>query len=305
MALRASHNLPILPGARARALLLLHNPDATIHDFVQVFSADPALTVSALAAANSAASAPVRPIASVREAVVRIGAEEARHIAVSSLMRAQFDVRLDESWIEVGAFWEHCVVTGLVTEYLVDTAARGAVGPGVSFTAGFLHDLGRLALVSENPFRYRRVIDLAKAGASVGAAERRIFGATHLVAGERLARRWGLPEEIATAAEGHHGREGSSMAVAVGGFTPGQADELRRAMGAWRKRGGVFLRRAILLFIGFQVLLFLASVIGYFTFLPAFAQSPQDRYRLPIDVLLFMFAVFGLTSLLRNLRLRD
>ena len=44
--------------------------------------------------------------------------------------------------------------------------------------------------------------------------------------------------------------------------------------------------------------LFLASVIAYFTFLPAFAQSPQDRYRLPIDGLLFMFAVFGLTRLL-------
>lgn len=211
MAFRSSHDLPILPGARARAMLLLHNPDATIQDFVQVFTADPALTVSALAAANSAASAPVRPIASVREAVVRIGAEEARHIAVSSLMRSQFDARLEESWIEVGAFWEHCVVTGLLTEYLAGHAA----GPGVSFTAGFLHDLGRLVLVSENPFRYRRVIDLAKAGASIGAAERRILGATHLVTGERLARRWSLPEAIAIAAAGHHDREGPPIAVAV------------------------------------------------------------------------------------------
>ena len=50
--------------------------------------------------------------------------------------------------------------------------------------------------------------------------------------------------------------------------------------------------------------LFLASVIGYFTFLPAFAQSPQDRYRLPIDGLLFMFAVLGLTRLFGQLRLR-
>ena len=57
MPLRSSQELPMLPGARARALLLLHNPDATILDFVQVFSADPALAVSALAAANSAAAA--------------------------------------------------------------------------------------------------------------------------------------------------------------------------------------------------------------------------------------------------------
>lgn len=211
MAFRSSHDLPILPGARARAMLLLHNPDATIQDFVQVFTADPALTVSALAAANSAASAPVRPIASVREAVVRIGAAAARHIALSALMRSQFDARLEESWIEVGHFWEHCVLVGLLTEYLGGTAP----GPGVAFTAGFLHDLGRLALVSENPFRYRRVIDLAKAGASVPAAERRIVGSTHLLAGERLARRWSLPEEIASAAAGHHDREGAPIATTV------------------------------------------------------------------------------------------
>ena len=45
---------------------------------------------------------------------------------------------------------------------------------------------------------------------------------------------------------------------------------------------------------------FLALVVGYFTFLPAFGQSPQDRYRLPVDALLFMLAVLGLTRLVRQ-----
>lgn len=211
MALQASRDLPMMPASRLRAMLLLHNPDANVQDFVQVFIADPALTVAALAAANSAASAPVRPIAGVREAVVRIGVQQARHIAVSSLMRSQFDVRLAESWIEVGAFWEHSVVVGLLTESI----AAGGSAPGVRFTAGFLHDLGRLALVSENPFRYRQVLDLAKAGAPIEAAERRICGQSHLSVGERLANRWGLPAEIGAAAGGHHSREGAPIAVAV------------------------------------------------------------------------------------------
>jgi hypothetical protein len=47
---------------------------------------------------------------------------------------------------------------------------------------------------------------------------------------------------------------------------------------------------------------FLALVVAYFTFLPAFGQSPQDRYRVPVDALLFMFAVLGLTRLAGNLR---
>lgn len=44
----------------------------------------------------------------------------------------------------------------------------------------------------------------------------------------------------------------------------------------------------------------LAMTVEYFTFIPAFAQSPQDRYRLPVDALLFMFAVFGVRRLLAD-----
>lgn len=204
-------DLPMLPSSRIRALLLLHNPDATVPDFVRVFEADPALSVAALTAANSAASAPVRRIATVREAVVRIGAAQARHIAVSAIMRSQFDRSLEESWLEVGALWEHLVVVGLLTEVL----AGGGEVPGTHFVAGYLHDVGRLALVAQNPFGYRRVIDMAKAGAPVAFAERRVFGINHETAGGRLAEKWGLPDEVAIAASAHHSSDGHPLANAV------------------------------------------------------------------------------------------
>ena len=44
----------------------------------------------------------------------------------------------------------------------------------------------------------------------------------------------------------------------------------------------------------------LTLTAAYFTFLPAAAQSPQDRYRVPIDALLFILAAFGLTTLVRR-----
>ena len=44
-----------------------------------------------------------------------------------------------------------------------------------------------------------------------------------------------------------------------------------------------------------------ALIIAYLTFLPAFAQAPQDRYRLPIDALLFMFAGVGVATVARAL----
>ena len=48
----------------------------------------------------------------------------------------------------------------------------------------------------------------------------------------------------------------------------------------------------------------LALTVAYFTFLPAFAQSPQDRYRLPVDAVLFMFAMSGALRLLGELSSR-
>jgi hypothetical protein len=47
--------------------------------------------------------------------------------------------------------------------------------------------------------------------------------------------------------------------------------------------------------------LLLVLTIAYFTFLPAVAQSPQDRYRLPADALLFILAAFGVATLTRRL----
>ena len=44
--------------------------------------------------------------------------------------------------------------------------------------------------------------------------------------------------------------------------------------------------------------LFLAMVIGYITLIPAMLEWPQDRYRLPVDALLFMFAAWGVRALL-------
>ena len=47
--------------------------------------------------------------------------------------------------------------------------------------------------------------------------------------------------------------------------------------------------------------LLIVLTAAYFTFLPAVAQSPQDRYRLPADALLFILAAFGVTTLSRRL----
>ena len=73
-----------------------------------------------------------------------------------------------------------------------------------AFTAGLLHDAGRLLLASRQPLLYRRALDRMREGADAVAAERELLDGDHLAWGDEVARGCRLPDEIRTAIAGHH-----------------------------------------------------------------------------------------------------
>ena len=127
-----------------------------------------------LRAANSALSAPIEPITTAREAVLRMGWATSRQIITAGLASAQFD-RLGESGLDIQDLWRHLLATGLLTEALATTAEERSM----AFVAGLLHDLGRLAMAAQNPPRYEQVVELVRHGIPVDHAERRRYGLTH------------------------------------------------------------------------------------------------------------------------------
>lgn len=203
--------VPPLPGAHARAMSLLMEVDASLAEVAAVIEADPGLTASMLRAANSAASAANTPIVTVADALVRIGFRTARSLVVAALLRSQTD-KLDGTGIDLGALWDHLLVTGLL--------AVGASPPGegrsAAFTAGVLHDVGRIAMAAVAPSEYRRVVQMARSGTPTLEAERAVFGTDHLEAGLLAAGSWSLPPDLAEAVVSHHGRREGSLARAVG-----------------------------------------------------------------------------------------
>ena len=115
----SSTELPTMPTPRARAMVLLWNAQADLGDFLAVIEGDPGLTTSVLRAANSAQSAPVDPVITARNAVVRIGLETTRQITVAALTRAEFET-LEDSGIDVEHFWRWLLSIGLLTERLAE-----------------------------------------------------------------------------------------------------------------------------------------------------------------------------------------
>lgn len=192
----APSELPILPPLRARALAALLNPDAGIHDFLSVIEGDPALTASVLRASNSAWSAPRYPIHSARDAIVRIGLDAARQITSAAIMHSQFE-HLDESGLNVDAFWRRQLAVGVLVEGFALQARRPQAEIRSAFTVGLLHQMGRLALAARSPERYRTVVERARKGEDPLVAELQAFEIDAVQLTKNVATRWSLPEAIA------------------------------------------------------------------------------------------------------------
>jgi HD-like signal output (HDOD) protein len=206
----AAIEIPTLPVAQVRALSLISNVSPSFEELGAVVDADPALTAALLRAANSAISSPVDRVRTARIAMVRIGASESRRLVMSIALSQSFG-SIAESHIDEAELWRHLIATGL----LADATAWGEVRHSEAFTAGLLHDLGRLAMAAQDPKRYAKVVDLARRGTPALEGERTVFGMNHCQWGESIGRAWGFPGEIVDAIGGHHASSQSDLAWVV------------------------------------------------------------------------------------------
>src|SRR5262249_14617389 len=138
----ARKNLPTIPTVLARILQLVDGESASGRELIDVIEHDQALTGKMLRLANSAFFGQSRRVATIPRAVVLLGFSTVRNLALgvkvwdalgSGIARA----RLEE-------LWAHGVAVAIATKTL---AARLRAGdPDVGFTAGLLHDTGRLVI---------------------------------------------------------------------------------------------------------------------------------------------------------------
>lgn len=201
-------NLPSLPPAKAQAIALLANEHADPADLADAVLLDPSLSASVLRGANSASSAPVSPVTSVEVAVVRLGTVEVRRIVAAALLGQGFG-GLQRSDVDVDEMWRHVIVTALLAERLVaEEQTRQA------FTAGILHDLGRLVMIASDAAAYADVVRRVREGADARDAERAAFELDHCELGAETAAAWDFPDELVAAIAQHHDG-GTPLADAV------------------------------------------------------------------------------------------
>lgn len=198
-----------LPGALVRLAAVVSAVDFEIGEAASVIAADPALAAETLAMANSAASASVRRIEAIGDAVVRLGAPKI--LAWAAARRLSPELSAPQPWYGLGQkdLWRHSLLAALAAERLRVTAkARGIEVPGSTYAAALLHDIGKILLAAvAAPDRRHQIREYAAQGVPWAEAERFVLGTTHAAIGEELLRSWNLPEQICAAVGRHHDTE--------------------------------------------------------------------------------------------------
>jgi len=177
------------------------DPDAPVSTVVDIIKRDPAITAKLLKAANSPYYGGSNSIDTLDQAVVWLGKHAVTCLALS--------FSLVDSAHQGGAFgvyfkdlWLQSVTQALSMEWLAKRYQPGA--QGAAFVAGLLADVGRLALLRNDPSDYASLIDRARQQQQcIEEIEREEIGKAHPEISAELLDRWSLPKSIVMVARYH------------------------------------------------------------------------------------------------------
>ena len=168
-----------------------------------IIAQDLGMTAKILQLVNSPLFAPSRVISTPEHAVVYLGIETVRALAISESVFSQFGSR-NHPGFSPEELRDH--------SFQVATLARGIgkerrLAPQFLadiYLGGLMHDIGKLVLGSNFPSEYRAVVRCFGDSEALRATERELFGATHAEVGAYLLWLWGVPASIAGIVAQHH-----------------------------------------------------------------------------------------------------
>ncbi len=201
-------NLPPVSPAALKLISLLDKPGADNDEIVGVLKYDNVLTAKLLRACNAPALGLTEQVSSVDQAVFLLGHQQILHIVMTLAFGSIMAVSSLTYTMEMNELWQHSVVSAVAAEIVLEHSPEmdANARSNVAFTAGLLHDIGKLVLAQtlskEEIFEIRDRIERKQISGT--DAEKEVLGLDHGEVGAALLQSWRLPENIVEAVANHH-----------------------------------------------------------------------------------------------------
>lgn len=197
-------DLPSLPAVVMELLNSIDQEDVDISVLAKKVSHDQALTAKTLRLANSSLYGLQVKVTTIQQAITYLGFQTTRNLITAAAITGCFAEGHCPGF-DHKAFWRHSIATAACAKVL---ARQMRFNQDYAFTAGLLHDIGRLVLVSCFPAQYAEAIAYRDAHDSFMLdAERTVLGVDHVDAGLALAEHWNFSDTMRLAIGGHHDPE--------------------------------------------------------------------------------------------------
>lgn len=191
-------SLPALPDTVERVRASMSDLSISPRDVAQTILKDPPVAAKVLSVANSAAYGFPSRVDTVELAVALLGLRETYTIVLSA---AVLDMFAKTNNFDYSLYWEEAMNSAAAANIIARAIGRDK--DKSLFTAGLLHDIGRIALLETVPELYSKIPPTLN-GDELVEAEQAAVGLSHTEAGFELATNWNLPVEIAEPIRFHH-----------------------------------------------------------------------------------------------------
>jgi len=194
--------VPSLPALYVAVTEALRSSDGSIAEIGSLIARDMGMSAKVLQLVNSAFFGLSSRVSSPQQAAILIGIENLKALVLSVQVFSDLGGHLTR---ELGFLWNHSMTTASFAKAItrVELSSRGVMED--AFTAGLLHDVGRLVLASAFGAEYQLVLKrAAEPGALLAQCEADAFGCTHNGVGAYLLGLWGLTDSVVEAVAWHH-----------------------------------------------------------------------------------------------------
>jgi HD-like signal output (HDOD) protein len=192
-----------LPEVTNQIIKTVEDPNSTAAKLHTIVSHDPALVTRILKVVNSAFYGLPGQIGSIDRAIVLLGLNAVKNLAVAASLGQLFrGAKLCDGFTPKD-LWTHCIAVGVTARDLAKQLKLPVADE--AFLAGMIHDVGLLISLQTAPEQLRQVCEIAKnSDRTFVDIEREVMGMDHQQLGMALAEQWKFPRSCQLVAGFHH-----------------------------------------------------------------------------------------------------
>ncbi len=203
-AIQEISHIATLPEVTMKIIKLVEDPDSTAQDLNNVISNDPALGARILKVVNSAFYGLPGQIGSINRAIVLLGLNAVKNIAIAASLAKLFRGGKIAENFDARDLWTNAIASATATRLLAKKVSLGL--PDEAFLAGLIHDLGIMVEIQAKRAQFVQVLERLAADptTTLRQAETEIIGANHEQFGQALCKMWKFPVNFQYVTGFHH-----------------------------------------------------------------------------------------------------